>query len=326
MAEENQVVRDDEISLREIIDVLWSGKWLIALVTAIAVFLSGIVSFFVMDPVYEPKYRLTINSYSPGSGLDNYLNEQVSPQIYMAYLKSPAFLQQVIEKQNLDPEEWPISRLQENLQINYNPEESNVMTLSMSGSDAEKMTDLLNFIAEESQVFTANKIQTQLDRRLSQLEANMDEEQQNLNQAIEEYNELKAGSGLPTLILFQQTASNSQYVLETNQELLEELRGLEKEDEIQYKKINQEINKLTSMYNQYFSKYQNVRSVDSTEYVNNKVQVVAQAFVPENPVSPNKILNVAVAFVVGAMAGVFVVFLRSYLNNTTHSKETTIKG
>ena len=44
------------------------------------------------------------------------------------------------------------------------------------------------------------------------------------------------------------------------------------------------------------------------------VEVVDKAIVPENPIKPNKIMNIAIAVVLGAMASVFVIFLIEALN------------
>lgn len=46
------------------------------------------------------------------------------------------------------------------------------------------------------------------------------------------------------------------------------------------------------------------------------IQIVDKAIVPENPVSPRKLLNMAIAAVLGLMLGVFISFLLEYLDNT----------
>ena len=50
----------EEISLREIIEVLLKRKWLIVGVTLLAIIISGIFSFFVLKPVYEAEGVLNI--------------------------------------------------------------------------------------------------------------------------------------------------------------------------------------------------------------------------------------------------------------------------
>ncbi|MGT2616967.1 YveK family protein [Clostridium perfringens] len=54
---------------------------------------------------------------------------------------------------------------------------------------------------------------------------------------------------------------------------------------------------------------------------NGNVQVIQKAQLPEYPVSPNKKLNIFIAFVLGLMVGVGVVLLLEYLDNTFKSRE-----
>lgn len=54
---------------------------------------------------------------------------------------------------------------------------------------------------------------------------------------------------------------------------------------------------------------------------NGNVQVIQKPQLPEKPVSPNKKLNILIAFVLGLMVGVGVVLLLEYLDNTFKSRE-----
>ena len=47
----------------------------------------------------------------------------------------------------------------------------------------------------------------------------------------------------------------------------------------------------------------------------NDVQVIDKAILPKNPIKPNKVMNVLIAFVLGTMIGLFIVFLLEYLDN-----------
>ena len=44
------------------------------------------------------------------------------------------------------------------------------------------------------------------------------------------------------------------------------------------------------------------------------VEVIDKAIIPENPIKPNKMMNIAIAMVLGVMASVFVIFLLEALN------------
>ena len=54
---------------------------------------------------------------------------------------------------------------------------------------------------------------------------------------------------------------------------------------------------------------------------NGNVRVIEAVQLPENPVAPNKTMNVAIAFLLGLMVSVGLVFLIEYLDNTFKNKE-----
>ena len=54
---------------------------------------------------------------------------------------------------------------------------------------------------------------------------------------------------------------------------------------------------------------------------NGNVRVIEAVQLPENPVAPNKTMNVAIAFLLGLMVSVGLVFLIEYLDNTFKTKE-----
>ena len=54
---------------------------------------------------------------------------------------------------------------------------------------------------------------------------------------------------------------------------------------------------------------------------NGNVRTIEAVEMPENPVSPNKKMNIAIAFLLGLMVSVVLVFLLEYLDNTYKTKE-----
>ena len=54
---------------------------------------------------------------------------------------------------------------------------------------------------------------------------------------------------------------------------------------------------------------------------NGNVTVIEEVELPENPVSPNKKMNIAIAFLLGLMVSIGLVFLLEYLDNTYKNKE-----
>ncbi|MBM6860094.1 capsular biosynthesis protein [Clostridium saudiense] len=54
---------------------------------------------------------------------------------------------------------------------------------------------------------------------------------------------------------------------------------------------------------------------------NGNVRVIETVEMPENPISPNKAMNIAIAFLLGLMVSVGLVFLLEYMDNTYKTKE-----
>ena len=51
----------EELSLRDIIEILLKGKWIIAIVTAVCVIFAGVYSFAVLDKQYEAETMLMVS-------------------------------------------------------------------------------------------------------------------------------------------------------------------------------------------------------------------------------------------------------------------------
>jgi capsular polysaccharide biosynthesis protein len=58
---------------------------------------------------------------------------------------------------------------------------------------------------------------------------------------------------------------------------------------------------------------------------NTSIEILDQPELPENPVSPNKKLNVAIAFFLGLMVSIGLVFVIEYMDNTVKTKEDVEK-
>lgn len=54
---------------------------------------------------------------------------------------------------------------------------------------------------------------------------------------------------------------------------------------------------------------------------NGSVTIIQKVRLPQNPVSPNKVMNITIAFVLGLMASIGIVTLMEYMNNTFKNKD-----
>jgi Chain length determinant protein. len=59
---------EEEISLRELLEIIWKGRKLIVSITIISVLIAGILSFFVIKPTYEASTTLSVSDVTPQTG------------------------------------------------------------------------------------------------------------------------------------------------------------------------------------------------------------------------------------------------------------------
>ncbi|WP_160689319.1 Wzz/FepE/Etk N-terminal domain-containing protein [Clostridium sp. C2-6-12] len=110
----------------------------------------------------------------------------------------------------------------------------------------------------------------------------------------------------------------------TPEELINGLEVTPKVDtqvmEISYKNNNNQLAKdiLESVVNEFM--------IDTKELIPNaKVKVIESAKLPEYPTSPNKVKNIAIAFLLGLIIGSIIALFLDYMDDTLKTKEQTEK-
>ena len=102
----------EEISLREIIEVVWKGKWLIALITIIALALTG-VGTYIMIPRTQSVVAIIELNY-PGIELGQ--NPDGS-QFDIRQLKSPYVIEKALEELELQNSGVKLDEVRRNIDI-----------------------------------------------------------------------------------------------------------------------------------------------------------------------------------------------------------------
>lgn len=314
---------EEEINLREIISILWQGKWVITIITSIALVISVLYSFILADSVYSGDVKLSVNNVSSvPETVQPVIDELTKPEIFEQTMKSSIVLGKVIEEAQLD---LSIEQLQSKLEVELpEGETDNIIAISLKGEDREQIKSVI----DHAITLTKEEMKVNFRSRLVLLEEeyqlNMEQENKNIIEAVQDFNDIQAAEGLPALLLFQQNNSDGQYIIEVNEEILNEFDDLDKMEEVNYEKINSEIENLTALYGFYSNNYDEIRSVSMLNIVDISINVLSDIYVPNDPISPNKLLNIAIALVLGLMIGVGVVFFREYLNEDTSKKTMEI--
>ena len=198
---------EETIDLREYFGIIKKRFWIIALITVIAAVVSGIISFFMLKPVYEAKSTLIVNTEKNEETQmitgDQFNVTQKLAVTYGEIIKSRAVLEDVIKNLKLDNEYEDLVN-----KVTVSPvKDTQIISISVQDTNKEKARDIANEIP---------------------------------------------------------------------------------------KVFKKEAKRITKA---------------------NDIQVIDKAILPQSPIKPNKMMNMAIAAVLGAMIGLFVVFLIEYLDN-----------
>ena len=198
---------EETIDLREYFAIIKKRFWIIGLISVIAMVISGVISFFVLSPVYEAKSTLIVNTEKNEDTQmitgDQFNVTQKLAVTYGEIIKSRTVLEDVIKNLKLD---YEYENLTDNVTVSP-VKDTQIISISVQDTNPKKARDIANEIP---------------------------------------------------------------------------------------KVFEKEVKRITKA---------------------NDIQVIDKAILPENPIKPNKMMNVLIAAVLGMMIGLFVVFLIEYLDN-----------
>ncbi|MGE6611526.1 YveK family protein [Peribacillus sp. NPDC076916] len=140
---------EETISITDIFKTLKKRWKLIMLLTLIAALISGTISYFLLTPVYQSSTQILVNQKQSENQLDS---TQIRSNIdmintYSVIIKSPAILEKVIDKLELDQS---VEQLSEKITIN-SQENSQVFSLTVQDSNPSQAVEIANTISETFQ-------------------------------------------------------------------------------------------------------------------------------------------------------------------------------
>ena len=140
---------EETISLKELFQTLKKRLGLIVVITALAVIVSGVVSFFMITPIYQASTQLLVNqAKGDQAGIDYSTNTvQTNLQLINTYnviIKSPAILEKVADQLGNG-----LTASQLNKQITVSSEQdSQVVNVTVQDPDPQMAVNIANKTAE----------------------------------------------------------------------------------------------------------------------------------------------------------------------------------
>lgn len=141
---------EETISLKDIVATVKKRLSLIALITLAAIAVSGIISYFVLTPVYQASTQILVNQARTDQQAFDINQVRTNVEMintYSVIIKSPSILDKVSDKLKLNQTVDQLSN-----QITVNSEQnSQVFTVLVEHEDPAKAVKISNTIAETFQ-------------------------------------------------------------------------------------------------------------------------------------------------------------------------------
>lgn len=186
---------EEEISLRELIEILLKNKILITFITIACVIVSGIFSFFIIEPTYESEAKLLVADLKIPKPQENGIESIIDSasnyptfnlESYKAQMKNPEILAEVIKELELDPEKYNIGSLANAITLE-NTKDTNIIKIKVKDKDPQKAADIANSLAKNFSDFISQLTEKQADKSLEYVEKQLAIEEKSLNEALIEY-------------------------------------------------------------------------------------------------------------------------------------------
>ncbi|MCH1967212.1 YveK family protein [Paraclostridium sordellii] len=156
---------EETIDLREYFQIIKKRAWIIALITILAMVTSGIISFFVLSPMYEANTTLIVNTEQNKATNNMITGDQlaVTQKLTLTYgeiIKSRSVLDSVIDKLDLNLDYEKLSKM-----ISVSPvKDTQIISITVQDKDAQEAMDIANsiprvFTKEVKRITKANSVE-----------------------------------------------------------------------------------------------------------------------------------------------------------------------
>ncbi|MDM5201151.1 Wzz/FepE/Etk N-terminal domain-containing protein [Fictibacillus enclensis] len=141
---------EETISLKDIYQTIRKRLMLIALITIVAVAIAGVISYFVLTPIYQSSTQILVNQEKSDKDTPDYNQVQTNVQMvntYSVIIKSPAILSKVIDNLDLNT---TVEALNSKLSVN-SEQNTQVFNVTVQDEDPKRAVDIANNIASTFQ-------------------------------------------------------------------------------------------------------------------------------------------------------------------------------
>lgn len=315
----------EEFSLRGIVNIIIKGKWIISIITIVAVLMAIVVTLFVMKPAYESKAVFIMTPVAVKSGInpnsqiiysgdaksievaksaeDKMLGSMLSQLTYPQYdlttimkmMESREYLVKVFGSIGISVKERDYDKLVD-IQYDTKDTEFTIITRYGDGKTAERIRDK---IIDDISDYLKTKVNFQISTNEQYLSSIRNREAEKLQSVIKDN---------PDFIKILNESNQIDKITLDKQ--------LQFQDQIQSYKISTQTLDACNLINK---ELQNMKLIDINKILN--IQVISKTTPPYFPSSPSKTVNVSIAVILALTVSLFILFIREYWNREIRSAE-----
>lgn len=334
----NQVF--EEIDLKEIIGVIFKWKWLIIGLTFIAVVSSSIFSYFILSPVYETRavlmvpysteqQRSSLREDESLEGLARNLSTlpKMNLNTYVQQFKSDRLVENVIKSLKLDEEGYTVNSLSESVSASI-INETNLIEVKVTNADPDMAALIVNSLSEEYIKFISTLNKERIDQSIEIFQDQISSIERDLTEAnkmLSNYNNQVRNIAFIEAELESMLAALQSGRSGVTQNDVDILQAELTEEKVEHNRLLREVDRLERNYNLFADSLIETQIFGSVDIGKSNIQIVATATPPTSPIKPNKKLNMAIAFVLALMVGVFTAFVLEFFDNNIKNGEDVKK-
>ncbi|MBE3590399.1 MAG: hypothetical protein IMW98_06205 [Firmicutes bacterium] len=319
---------EDEIDLRQLLQTLVDGWKVIAAITAFAVAVSGVASFFVIAPTYQAQALVMLNDLKLNAPVEPLA---LGPETYVTLAESPSFFRKFSEDLGIIGEfrvtDKPYS-------VNVADDKRTLM-ITVKDHDPRRAAAMANAAAAElvihSAAINAGNLQGAIDAQLASAQSNLRSLQDLAAKTPRTYALKESLANDPTfaalvgqrLGIRPDQAAQLTMTVEVLNPVWQDLQTKITEAQTTIQDLEQERSRILAAAAQGDELAQAFRARAKSDALGdgllnlNQTQlsslaITSPAVEPLKPVAPRKALNMAVAAVLGVMVGVFAVFFLDF--------------
>jgi len=228
-------------------------------------------------------------------------------------IKNEILMNEAFEEKGIK-EKLILNDLSATVQVN-----TNLVDLKYISTSAEEAQEHLMIFINK----TKERMNSSVKRTLTELEKTYISEANQLSveieSLIEKYNKLIVSNSLPE-ILIMQTLVNSQIIMTVSDDQTQALTKINGALHNELMQMQAQVASKSTEYGKVLDKFQSVKTGLDSFRPDPFVRIIIEPTIPEKPSAPSKVLNVAIAMIIGLMAGLGLVFFRQYWKNSAPTK------